>query len=301
MVSVAAVLTCFNRKQKTVACLENLFNQALAPDVEVHAYLVDDGSTDGTSEAVKAQFPRVQVLQGNGNLFWNRGMHKAFEAAIKDEHDYYLWLNDDTVLYPNALDTLLNTAKTLIEQCRSQNLIVVGSTQDPDTGEGTYGGVVQSRWWHPLNHRFIEPDAQPKRCETMNGNCVLISKAVVTLVGNLDPAFSHYAGDYDYGLRATRLGCSVWIAPGYLGACSLSAPDRQKVDANLAQGNYWERMSQPKGIRTRDVDLHPLNEWKVYSQRHGGVLWPFYWLFPYRRLLWASILSTLGGMRKSQA
>jgi GT2 family glycosyltransferase len=59
-------------------------------------------------------------------------------------------------------------------------------------------------------------------CDTMHGKCVLIPRSVVQIVGNLDPAFVHYIGDWDYGLRTRQEGCTVWIAPGYLGTCSLN-------------------------------------------------------------------------------
>jgi GT2 family glycosyltransferase len=74
---------------------------------------VDDGSTDDTATAVSQRFPQVKILQGTGSLFWNGGMRIAFAQALQHDYDYYLWLNDDTVLYPNALETLLTTAQTL--------------------------------------------------------------------------------------------------------------------------------------------------------------------------------------------
>ncbi len=70
---IAALLTCFNRKQKTLVCLEALFNQVLPADVDISAYLVDDASTDGTSDVVRQTYPQVKIFSGDGNLFWNGG------------------------------------------------------------------------------------------------------------------------------------------------------------------------------------------------------------------------------------
>ena len=64
---IAALLTCFNRKDKTITCLNSVLN--IIPTC--HVYLVDDASTDGTSEAIKQNFPQVNIIQGNGNLFWS--------------------------------------------------------------------------------------------------------------------------------------------------------------------------------------------------------------------------------------
>ena len=91
-VSIAAILTCHNRKKKTLTCLADLMNQDEISKVDLHVYLVDDGSTDGTSDAVKQKFPQVNILQGDGTLYWNGGMRFAFSIAKKSDYDYYLWL-----------------------------------------------------------------------------------------------------------------------------------------------------------------------------------------------------------------
>ena len=110
----AVLITCHNRKPKTLACLTALFNQEPSPDVTIDVYLVDDGSTDGTTEEVHQTYPQVKILQGDGSLFWNGGMRKAFAEALKQDYDYYLWLNDDTVLYPEAMPRDLFTPSELI-------------------------------------------------------------------------------------------------------------------------------------------------------------------------------------------
>ena len=104
---VAVLLTCHNRKFQTLQCLESLFlQQRLNVDFRIEVFLVDDASTDGTAYETRIQYPEVNIIQGNGNLYWNRGMRLAWEtAASKNKYDYYLWLNDDTFLKPNAINT----------------------------------------------------------------------------------------------------------------------------------------------------------------------------------------------------
>lgn len=289
--SIATILTCFNRKQKTLACLEALFNQELPANVEISTYLVDDASTDGTSEAVHQTYPQVKIFQGDGNLFWNGGMRFAFTEAMKDDPDYYLWLNDDTIMYPEAVKILLTTSNQLVQQGETK-AIVSGSTCDPQTGKSTYGGVVRNHPILPFRYRLLEPTQEAQMCGTIHGNCVLIPRNVVQLVGNLDPAFVHYIGDWDYGLRAKQKGCTVWIAPGHVATCSLNPQVTKAAASNLTEG--LRKMSTPKGLSFKDATLQPPGEWKVFAQRHGGLLWPIYWMLPYRRLVWLSVLSKLG-------
>jgi len=72
--TIAVLITCFNRKAKTLESLRLLFAQDLPPDVSLQVYLVDDGSTDGTGEAIAQTYPQVTILSGTGSLFWNGGM-----------------------------------------------------------------------------------------------------------------------------------------------------------------------------------------------------------------------------------
>lgn len=294
--SIAVLITCHNRRDKTLASLASLFNQVLSEGVTHEVYLVDDGSTDGTADAVRQAYPDVKIIQGNGNLFWNGGMRVAFESAVKTDHDYHLWLNDDTLLYPEALKTMVATSSSLTEQGYDR-AIVTGSTCDPQTGVLTYGGMVRTSPLRPLKFSLVEPEEVAKRCDTINGNCVLVPREVVQLVGNLDPGFSHYLGDFDYGLRSQQLGCTVWVAPGYIGTCSQNAPPRTTKNSSEL-GAQLKKMAQPKGLAVKEQILYPFEEWKVFAQRHGGILWPIYWLIPYRRLLW---LSLFGGRQEKGA
>ena len=86
--------------------MENLYKQVLPNYLRLDIYLTDDGCTDGTPEAIKRQFPKVHIIKGDGNLFWNRGMYRAWEEAAKQDYNFYLWLNDDSYLVDGALFTL---------------------------------------------------------------------------------------------------------------------------------------------------------------------------------------------------
>lgn len=283
--NIAVLITCFNRKKKTLSCLDALFQQVLLPDTVFTVYLVDDGSTDGTSEAVEKDFPQVKILQGNGQLFWNGGMRLAFAESIKYNYDYYFWLNDDTILYPDAVAILLKTASELSEK-GFKKTVLVGSTCDLDDGKLTYGGVVRKTWFHPFHFERLVPGDMPKQCDTMNGNCVLIDHRVVKMVGNLDPVFTHGRGDFDYGLRAKKVGCSIWIVPKYVGLCNRNPPQTTVWnDPNVSFLQRFKYVNQPKGL--------PFKEQKVFAYRHAGLAWPIFWLLPYLRLVLISLKQSL--------
>ena len=126
---IAVLMTCHDRKPLTLRFLDALFGAStrLAEAASIDVFLVDDGCTDGTGEAVRRRFPGVRVIAGSGSLYWCGGMRKAWEEAAKGDYDAYLWLNDDVVLHEDSLRRLVST---LDQGCRDDGRggIVVGST-----------------------------------------------------------------------------------------------------------------------------------------------------------------------------
>lgn len=274
--SLAVVLSCFNRKQKTLGCLDALTTNKGLADVRLSAVLVDDGSTDGTADAVRASFPWIQVVVGDGDLYWCRGMHKAFEIALRDDPDYYLWLNDDTMLQPDAVSRLLECAIALRRE-HGKSAIVVGSTVDIKTGSISYGGELQASALRRIRFHRIVPSDVVQRCDSMTGNIVLIPREIAQTVGNLDPIFEHAMGDSDYALRARRLGFGVWVGPGVFGTCGHNPTTGTYMDADLPLARRWKLMMSRKGL--------PWRSWLVFTRRHMGALWPLYFVWPYLALI----------------
>lgn len=268
--SIAILMTCHNRRDITLTCLANLAQQTLPSTV----YLVDDGSTDGTTAAVRTQYPHVKILPGDGNLFWVGGMRLAFATALQTGHDYYLWLNDDTHLQPTALLTLFTLHQQLIAQ-GTPDAIVVGSTRDPITGKSTYGGAIRTKSWYSNKFESVEPTEELQPCDTFFGNCILIPQTVAQKVGNIDSCFIHTLGDLDYGLRAKKLGCTNWIAPGYLATCAQNTISGSWADTKLPLFKRLKKATQIKGF--------PIRPWTTFTKRHSGRLWFLYWFLPYIR------------------
>ena len=87
--TVAVLMACHNRRAKTLSCLQRLFAQALPPSVRLRVYFVDDGSTDGTAEAVEVAFPEVTIIPADGTLFWCEGTRLAWRRASQADPEFY--------------------------------------------------------------------------------------------------------------------------------------------------------------------------------------------------------------------
>ena len=267
MKHLAVVMTVYNRKEKTLACLAALFHQEkLGEEFDISVYLTDDGSMDGTAGAVRERYPEVNILTGSGDLYWNKGMHLAFGEALKGDHDFYLWMNDDTNLFQHALTSLLEISTKF-----QHKAIIAGSIKDPDTNQWSYGGVIKKEKIRPLKFTPVMPSNSPKPIDTMNGNCVLIPNAVAKILGNLDPAFTHGMGDRDYGLRARKHGINIYLAPGYYGYCKRNPT----IEYSKSIKDYFKTKLSKKQL--------PFKEYAKFAKRHAGPFWPIYTISPYIR------------------
>lgn len=269
-------MTSFNRRNLTLSCLEALSGQRDIDEIEITVFLVDDGSRDGTSEAVAQRFPAVRLLRGNGSLYWGGGTRMAFQSAIEEGFDAYLWLNDDSLLYENAVGKLVRVFKEINEAGLAT--IVVGSMCDPISGGQTYGGYQIRKSGLRIYFDKVTPDeVRTLKCNTMNGNFVLIPAAVVQKVGNIDEVFMHQRGDVDYGLRTQKLGFSIVLAPGYFGTCLDNSIKSTWRDRSQPLGKRWADLISPKGFAPR--------EWILFTYRHFGWRWVFYAFTPYIRTI----------------
>lgn len=152
--TVAVLLTVFNRKDITLKGLSTLY-AAMKPVEDKYSfdvYMTNDGCTDGTPGAVKNCFPDVHIINGDGNLYWSGGMRKAWDVASKTlDYDYYLWFNDDAVLYENALQVLLST-----EESYSNSIIVGNMCSSNDKKKLCYGGRDLDKKLIEVNDSFAK-------------------------------------------------------------------------------------------------------------------------------------------------
>ncbi len=254
VMNIAVLIAARNRRETTLNCLRNCASQAdfLRADgkYSFDVYLTDDGSTDGTPEAVAVEFPEVHIIRGDGTLYWNRGMHTAWTEAAREDYDFYLWLNDDTVLERGAFAVLLENSAYL-----KHSSIVVGTAVD-GKGAYSYGGRT-------LSGKIVPPDPTiPVVCDIFNGNIVLVPKSVYEVVGMLDPFYCHSFGDYDYGVRAAKAGIAALVAPGVLGTCNRNPGLPKWRDASVPVGERFRALRDPKG--------RPFREQFVYDTRSSN-------------------------------
>ena len=271
---IVTLTTCHNRRDCTLSALSDLHEQALPDGVVLSHVIVDDGSTDGTSDAVSKQFPDVEIVKGDGQLYWAGGMRYGWEQSVnKKRFDYLFVYNDDVRLNRSAVADLLET----LEQSQWVNgkpHVIVGSFKSTDGLMTTYGGRRRSSNWHPLKFtKTVEPNGLPQKSDTLAMNGALISSDALGAIGFLSDYFIHSGADYEYGVKLTKAGGTILVAGKHIGTCDLNTQMGPQDELSLT-------LLQRLDLLT-DIKREPFKQRYQYYRRHGGLFWPFLFVSPY--------------------
>ena len=256
--TIAVLLTCHNRRSKTLQCLHSLFGAQLPHTLKLKIFLVDDGCTDGTGYDVRETFPEIKVIQGNGSLFWAGGMRMAYEVAKKfKEFEGYLLLNDDVELKPDFFNRITETREYCTKKYGKGGLYS-GSTMDKHSSQISYGGNLLINGIDSPAYRLLEPTNLPQPCHLANANILYVDKSVVDEIGFFDDHFTQSFADYDFSLRAFKAGFPVYLTPGVCGFCEDEHGNNWSSSKNLKKRIQY--LKSPTGLAYK--------EYLYYGKRH---------------------------------
>lgn len=247
---ILVLFTCYNRRELTERGIRTLSQNE---KVQFDYVVVDDNSTDGTREMLKALPYEIDVVEGDGNLFWNGGMYKAIEhvKAHHADYEYYMMINDDTKFAPGIFDEMLPEL--------APDKVIVGAIAWEKKGGLSYGGIKYTKG---IKYKKYGPERTDLRLDTFNANCVVIPHDIFMQVG-IDPFYQHSIGDFDYGLQISRLGYDIRMFGKYVGECD---------DTDLSK--TWQNESLPKLERIRLKESRkglPFADWFHFLHKNFGL------------------------------
>ncbi len=112
-IKISVIIPTFNRQQYLKTLLTQLDNQKLGTEIEICIIVVNDGSSDGTSEMLINEFRHVITVSGNGNWWWTRCVNEGIKMAINLSTDFILLLNDDNEIKDDYIISLITDYNTL--------------------------------------------------------------------------------------------------------------------------------------------------------------------------------------------
>ncbi|NEQ47619.1 MAG: glycosyltransferase family 2 protein [Leptolyngbya sp. SIOISBB] len=199
---VFILIPVHNRRETTVACLEKL--QTTGDLERFQIVVIDDGSTDGTGEAIAQNYPQVNVLQGDGNLWWTGAIKKGMKYAYERNADFVIWLNDDCEFSEQTITNLVGF-------CYQNSESVIGcEVRDKQSGLFVSYGGQQKTW---KGFRLIQTSpGQITHCDALCGNIVCIPRKLIDVIGYPNAkALPHYGGDTLYTIKARKSGFSIFV------------------------------------------------------------------------------------------
>jgi len=209
---IGIVILNWNGWRDTLDCLA-LVRQLDYPASRSEIVLVDNGSHDESVARLRQQ-SGVTLLELPSNVGFAAANNVGIRRVLADGCDYVLLLNNDTIVPPDLLTSLLDvfyadrTAGVISPKIRYYD--------EPDRLWYAGGRLLQPRLILQMRGRG-EVDTgqydQPLVVDYAVGCCMLIRRAVFGQIGHLDECFFFYYEDVDFSCRATKAGFSVWYQP----------------------------------------------------------------------------------------
>jgi GT2 family glycosyltransferase len=200
------IIPVHNRIVFTHDCLTSLREQTVQ-DFDI--IVIDDGSTDGTSDMIRAEFPKVILLHGDGNLWWTRAANLGVQYALRHGADYVMTLNDDTLTTKDFIEKMIFWAT------REPKALLGALALDRVTQEPISGGEIIN-WKFARQTKILDtlkPHQQYGLHEVTQfpGRGLLIPTEVFSTIGAFDAKhFPQIFADIDFTSRAYAAGYKIY-------------------------------------------------------------------------------------------
>ena len=215
------IISCYNDRDLVEDCLRSIYQNPPGEAYEI--ILVDDASSDGTSEMVRSAFPEVRLLRNDVNRHYTYSNNRALDQACGT---YILLLNSDTIVLPQALDAMIDFLRNHPESgavgCKLLNedgTIQWSVKSLPNPGAAVFGARSIFAKWFP-NNRFSSQHllhigrdmTQPFVAGLVSSAASMMPRSVIKEVGALDVQFFPPV-DADYCKRIADAGYKCYYLP----------------------------------------------------------------------------------------
>lgn len=215
---LSIVIVNLNTKDLTLGCLRSI--QKEGKNLSYEVLLTDNGSTDGSVEALKA-LKKEAFWKNKLTLIFNKtntGYGKANNQGIKKaKGKYILLLNNDTVVHKDALQNLIKFAQKTPDAgvVGSKLLNIDGTLQASCFHFPTIKNAIKEYWlgYKGLFDKYAPKTNEPVTVDAVVGAAFLITPPALKKVGMLDERYFAYFEDIDYCRQTWKNGLKVYYLP----------------------------------------------------------------------------------------
>jgi len=272
---VSVVIPAYQGGRELLQAVGSALGSRLRPEEVI---VVDNGSDDGSIEALSERFPDVRVLRNGCNLGFGGACNRGLELARRLEHRFTLLLNQDASLDPDTLGSMVELA------CRQSRAAAIGcltlSSHARSRGQPRLLYNGSWRQWLPTWQRLpglrgsaSAVDRQPRQVHYVWGHAMLLRLEALSEPGPFDPGFFMYYEDLDLCWRLQQAGWEIWC------------------DSRVV---VWHRQSDParaEGSCPRRWRMKAASSRHFYRKRHRALPADALWLLHNLRELMPLVLA----------
>jgi len=207
---IGVLTVTWNRKQDVLECIESVLRSAY-PRLAV--YVVDNASTDGSSQAIAEKYPDVHLIRSEENLGFAGGNNLGMARMLDDGADAVFLINDDAIVAEDALDCLVRGLQDPAVGVLAPKVLVHG---EPGM-IWSAGGRIDSKTGVSVQRRCGEPDRgqadEPAEVDYAVGCAMLVRADAVRRVGFMDPRYFMYYEEADWCRRIRQAGYRILYVP----------------------------------------------------------------------------------------
>ncbi len=261
---LTVIIVNWNTRQLTLKAVETLLKNA--GDVRMDVVVWDNGSTDGSAEALAARFPEIRLIRHPENVGFAQA-HNLLMPTIATE--WVLLLNSDTETYPDAIANLLEFSKR-----NPQAGITGGRTYFPDgslnptscwnkmtiwslfcSATGLTRAFKSSTLFNPEGLGSWQRDSV-RQVDIVTGCLFMLKRSTWDELGGFLPKYFMYGEEFDMCLRAAKHGYRPMITPDarvmHMGGASARLPEDRLFQQSRSRASFirdhWSPLAIPVGI-----------------------------------------------------
>lgn len=216
MIKISIIIPVHNRKKVTIkgltslnSALENYYKKSKLIVYDI--VLVDDGSTDNTSDWVSKHYPNINIIYGDGSLWWSGAINLGVNYSLNNLNpNYVMFWNDDLIIESEYFCAL---EKIVINEKFKKSIIASKIFYENEKERIFYNGAFIDTKKGKLYHNRYDNQSSTNEieCDWSGGMGVVFPISVFNKIGLVDAInFSQYYGDADFSLRAKDAGFKIY-------------------------------------------------------------------------------------------
>lgn len=215
IMDISIIIINWNTRELLLDCLRSV--HATSKGLSIETIVVDNGSVDGSGQAVEERFPQVKLIRNAENRGFARACNQALAGA---RGRYLLFLNSDTLLTDGSLQGLVAFMDATPEAgiCAGQYLNADGSKQNSFDNFPTLATELLNktllRTLFPVRYPSKKKEyREPRAVDSVIGACMLVRAEAVREAGPLDEDYFFFMEETDWCFRMHRLGWKIYHLP----------------------------------------------------------------------------------------